>query len=281
MPNRVIHAAAVGALTGGAMLAFTAVGYAQVADELGIARAEARPLAADRPDFTEAASTVGRGVVQIEFGYTFGLDRSDGILLHAHSLGELLMRLGVLAEGLELRVAASPMEKSVDSEGIRASETGVEDLYLGVKLELSRQQSLVPATALVPQMTVPTGSARFSSERVLPGVNLVYSWETPGGLSVAGSTQVNLAVADGGDSYPEWAQSAVAGAGLGARAGVYAEWFAFLRARDEDTPTDHYVNAGVTWLSSDDFQWDLRVGVGLNDAAEDVFGGVGASVRIR
>src|SRR5690606_21949136 len=35
------------------------------------------PLASDRPDFTEASTTVGRGVVQLEMGYTYVEDR-DG-----------------------------------------------------------------------------------------------------------------------------------------------------------------------------------------------------------
>ena len=35
------------------------------------------PLASDRPDFTEASTTVGRGVVQLEMGYTL-FDNDDG-----------------------------------------------------------------------------------------------------------------------------------------------------------------------------------------------------------
>ena len=36
------------------------------------------PLVTDRPDFTEASSTVGRGVAQIEFGYTYTYNADDG-----------------------------------------------------------------------------------------------------------------------------------------------------------------------------------------------------------
>ena len=168
----------------------------------------------------------------------------------------------------------------VDSEGSGASDTGIEDLYLGAKLHLTRQAGRLPALALLPQMTLPTGSTLFSAGRALPGVNLVYSWDVAGGLSLAGSTQVNLAAADGDDSYPEWAQSAVAGTGLGTRGSVYGEWYAFLPTRT-DAPKEHYLNAGLTWLTADDSQWDVRVGVGLNDAAEDFFAGVGAAIRMR
>ena len=254
-------------------------GSAQEPAAAPAASVASRSLAADRPDFTEAASTVGRGVLQIEFGYTFGGDWTGGNSVQTHTLGELLLRAGVAADWLELRVAASPLTR-VDSEGSGASDTGIEDLYLGAKLELTRQAGRLPALALIPQMTLPTGSTLFSEGRSLPGVNLTYGWDVPGGLSLAGSTQVNLAVADGDDSYPEWAQSAVAGTGLGTRGGVYGEWYAFL-PMGADAPNEHYLNAGLTWLTADDAQWDIRVGVGLNDAAEDFFAGVGAAIRMR
>lgn len=278
MPTRLVLAGLLAAVAGGMLLGHPAAGSAQEPARAPGASPASRPLAAARPDFTEGTSAVGRGVLQIEFGYTFSGDWSGGNSVQTHTLGELLLRGGVAADWLELRVAATPVTR-VGSEASGASETGIEDIYLGAMLELTRQAGRIPALALLPQMTLPTGSTPFSSGRALPGVNLVYSWDVPGGLSLAGSTQVNLAVAEGDDSYPEWAQSAVAGAGLGARGGVYGEWYAFLPT-GTDTPKEHYFNAGLTWLTADDSQWDVRVGVGLNDAAEDFFAGVGAAIRM-
>ena len=77
----------------------------------GAAHAQRGPLVADRPDFTEAAATVGRGVFQLEFGYTYEYDRPEGSgggEVWTHSLGEPLLRVGVLAEGLELRLGPQP-----------------------------------------------------------------------------------------------------------------------------------------------------------------------------
>lgn len=269
----------LGALAVGTMLGHPGDVSAQEPVGAPNASPASRPLAADRPDFTEAASTVGRGVLQIEFGYTFGGDWSGGNSVQTHTLGELLLRAGVVADWLELRVAVSPVTR-VDSEGSGASDSGIEDLHLGAKIELTPQAGRLPALALLPQMTLPTGSTRFSDGRALPGVNLLYSWDVPGGLSLAGSTQINQAVADDDGSYPEWAQSVAAGAGLGTRGGVYGEWYAFLPT-GADAPREHYFNAGLTWLTADDSQWDVRVGVGLNDAAEDLFAGVGAAIRMR
>lgn len=124
-------------------------------------------MATDRPDVTEASSTVGAGVLQIESGYTYVRDRSDGDLSQSHSFPETLFRYGTPIDWLELRFAAnasqviSPITTSL----------GVEDLYVGAKLGLTLQDGVFPEMALVPQMTIPTGATGLTSNKFLPGVN--------------------------------------------------------------------------------------------------------------
>ena len=244
-------------------------------------------LVADRPDFTEATSTVGRGVFQFEFGYTFGVDNEDEVTTLAHSYGEPLLRIGFLADQLEFRVGASAATRSTESHGRTATESGLEDLYLGVKLAFTGQRGLFPAISILPQITLATGSDVFSAGRSLPGVNFLYSWDFTGTVSLAGSTQVNAAVGDANQDYAEWAQSLSCGVALGERAGLYGEWYAFVPA-GLDVPaghaparSEHYLNSGLTWLASEDLQWDIRVGTGLNDAAEDLYVGAGVVFRTR
>ena len=258
---------------------------------LGVALAGAanaqQPLVADRPDFTEATSTVGRGVFQFEFGYTFGVDDTNGVTTRAHSYGEPLLRVGFLDDQLEFRVGAGAATLSTESHGRAATDSGLEDLYLGVKLALTEQRGAFPATAILPQMTLATGGEALSAGRSLPGVNFLYSWDFTETVSLAGSTQVNAAVGDANQDYAEWAQSLSCGVALGERAGLYGEWYAFVPA-GLDVPagrsgerTEHYLNSGLTWLANEDVQWDVRIGLGVNDAAEDLYVGAGAVFRIR
>lgn len=244
-------------------------------------------MVADRPDFTEATSTVGYGVFQFEFGYTFGVDDADGVTTLAHSYGEPLLRVGFLADQLEFRVGASAATLSTESNGQTAAESGLEDLYLGVKLAFAEQRGAFPAMAILPQVTLATGSGAFSAGRSLPGVNFLYSWDFTEAVSLAGSTQVNAAVGDQNQDYREWAQSLSCGVALGERGGLYGEWYAFVPS-GYDAPagragksTEHYVNSGLTWLANEDLQWDIRVGLGLNDAAEDLYVGAGVVFRVR
>lgn len=239
------------------------------------------PLASDRPDFTEASSTVGQGVSQLEMGYTYAYDDGTGSRLHSHSYPELLLRQGFLFDWLELRVGWNYASESrnIATPPFSSSQQGAEDLYLGVKLGLTPQQGIWPEMSLVPQMTAPLGSP-FTSDRVLPGANWLYGWEINDFLTMAGSTQFNLAI-DGqsGDEYTEYAQSWTFGYSVAERIGAYTEWFVLVPAGAESARTEHYFDGGFTYSWSNDLQFDIRVGKGVSSAATDMFAGVGAVVR--
>jgi len=236
------------------------------------------PLVTDRPDFTEATSTVGRGVAQLEMGYTYTFDDAGTATTRSHSYPETLLRYGVLADWLEFRIAWNYEHQQ--SGG--ATLAGSEDLYLGFKIGLTPQEGFLPEMALIPQMTVPTGADAFSADEVLPGVNWVYGWEINKFLSTAGSTQFNRAIDGGtGNAYTEWAQSWTVGYSLHDRLGAYTEWFAIIPHSAETQKTEHYFNGGFTFLFSDDVQGDIRAGVGLNAAADNYFIGTGVSIRFK
>ena len=141
---------------------------------------------------------------------------------------------------------------------------------------------MLPEMALVPQMTVPTGGSAFTNDRGLPGVNWLYGWDVTDCLSTAGSTQFNSALdPTTGVGYTEWAQSWTMGYSLHDRLGMYTEWFVLIPDNAETAQVEHYGNSGFTFLLNVDIQWDIRAGVGLNDAADDYFLGTGLSIRFR
>jgi hypothetical protein len=62
------------------------------------------PIRTDRPTFTPTSSTVGKNTIQLETGYKFIHDRSQGVTVDSHSYPEANLRFGVLADWLEGRV---------------------------------------------------------------------------------------------------------------------------------------------------------------------------------
>ena len=233
-------------------------------------------LISDRPDFTESSSVVGLGVLQVESGYTYSYDDDGSSRSIGHSYPETLFRFGVLANWLEFRLGTSFSELNLDG----ARSRGADDLYLGFKLGLTAQQGWRPEMALIPQMTVPSGGSDTTSGEVLPGLNWLYGWDLCECLSTAGSTQFNRALdpATNG-SYTEWAQSWTIGYGLTDKLGGYTEYFGFYPAGAETMRVQHYCNGGLTYSITNDVQWDIRAGKGLNDAADDYFVGTGLVLR--
>jgi Putative MetA-pathway of phenol degradation len=236
------------------------------------------PLVTDRPDFTEASTTVGLGVAQWELGYTYTLDNDGLVQAISHSGPEALLRYGVLADWLEFRVVFNLANERTGGVTV----DGTEDLYTGFKIGLTPQEGILPEMAIMPQMTVPTGSGDFSAGEVLPGLNWLYGWDINDFLSTGGSTQFNRSIdAVDGTAYTEWAQSWTVGYSLTERLGGYTEWFGFLPHSATSAVVEHYFDGGFTYLISDNVQWDIRGGVGLNDAADDYFVGSGFSFRFK
>jgi hypothetical protein len=240
---------------------------------------EDEPLISDRPDFTEASSCVGLRRVQIEGGYTYIRDNNNAILKSAHSFPELLLRVGMITEWLEFRVAWNYGINLTRGNIVSAIFDGGEDLYLGAKLALTEQDGWRPEMAIIPQMNVPTGHSDVSSGEVEPGINWLYGWDLSECLAMGGSTQVNRA-RDGVDLfYAEFAQSWTFNYTLTERLGAYTEWFAFFPAGSDVELPQHYFDGGFTYRVNKNFQLDIRAGVGLNDPADDFFAGSGSVIR--
>ena len=238
------------------------------------------PLVTDRPDFTESSVTVGYGVVQLETGYTFTYDSDGDDRTRSHSFPESLLRIGALAEWLEFRIDWNYVSEETEIGGIEDSVSGAEDLGLGIKLALTPQECLLPETAIIFQMTVPSGSSEFTADEVLPGFNYLYGWDINDEWATGGSTAVNRAVDDeSGDSYVELSQSWTVARSLGEHVGSYAEWFVIAPTSADTVDTEHYFNGGFTVLLNNDLQWDIRAGLGLSEEADDFFAGTGLSLR--
>jgi hypothetical protein len=238
------------------------------------------PLSSDRPDFVETSVTVGRGVRQLEMGYTYFLDDDGVTRTTAHSFPEFLLRVGVWADWLELRAGWNYSSSKQNVDPLTRSISGSEDLYLGIKFGLTGQDGIFPEMSLVTQMTVPTGHSALTGGKVLPGMNWLYGWDITEFVSFAGSTQANLAIDDlAGDEFLEFAQAFTFGFTLTEKLGAYTEWFMITPAGAEITPTEHYLDGGFTYKVSNDLQLDIRVGKGISGASDDLFAGTGAVVR--
>lgn len=244
------------------------------------------PLVTDRPDFTESTQTVRAGRLQLESGYTFTYNRDDGVRTKQHTYPEILLRVGLVRD-VELRIAWAGWTRSEDffharndvgrTVAMAGSVTGGNDLSLGFKYHIADQEGLRPDLGVIVAADIPTGHAAFSSGDVDPFVGLLWAYDLDADWSIAGNINFAMPTTDGRRIF-EPQSSVSVGYAISDEVGAYVEYFGFYPASGNNADT-HYVNSGLTFLITDDFQIDVRAGAGLNDDSDDFFTGVGFAWR--
>jgi len=234
-------------------------------------------LNADRPHFPEATTTVGKGRAILESGYTF-TQKGDSFL--SQTVPEALLRVGIFADWFEFRIGQDTLHQRQTVDEVTTTASGAKDLYLGVKLALTEQKGWLPATVVIPQMTVPTGSAAVTTGRVLPGVNVDFGWEV-----IKDVFNIELLIANNfaqdelGNSRHELATGLTGAFQLTKKLEVFAEWDAFYPTAGVSAAPRHYAVAGTVYFVTPNLQLDMRAGVGLNHHSNDFLAGVGFAVR--
>jgi hypothetical protein len=238
----------------------------------------------ERHDFTQSTTTVGRGVAQIEAGYTYFYSDLGEEIEHSHTTPEALVRLG-LTDDIELRVHWTYAWSFVD-EGENVDSA--EDLRWSLKLRATDQDGCIPESAVELRSTAPTGGPAFSTQRVEFGVDYIYGWKIAEGWGVYGSTGFGTqALGDFGlvpeepasDHFTAWTQSVSVSTELTRRTSLYNEVYGVFSAGLEDDYAETYFNTGLDYYVTNDLVLDLRAGVGLTPDSDDFFGGVGGGYR--
>jgi hypothetical protein len=116
----------------------------------------------DRPDFTDATYSVGRGVSIIETGYTFrkAFDHQENAEQSRRSLPEALVRYGLTDEfEVRLKWNGYVMSDLHDfNTGLRTQLFGGDDLITSIKYEVWQQDGALPMLTFLTGTTVPTGT---------------------------------------------------------------------------------------------------------------------------
>ncbi len=255
----------------------------------------------DRPDFTDVATVVGDGVVQIESGYLRWRRTDDEIRRVTETLPNVLLRVGH-GHRFEYRVKwRGYLRNDIEDRpsGISAVEDGAADLELGFKYVVAEQDDLFPMQTIVTRVNVPVGSSDVSADRAEPGASYIINWQArrwwffrintgvdffnqPSYSFVrglGGAPVVPVQVEVNHDDWVEFSQSFSSYMQISKRIGMFAEWFAFMRHGSEDDHVDHFHNYGLYVYATPNSQFDLRVGWRLGDHVDEAFSGGGYSIR--
>ena len=229
-------------------------------------------LVTDRPDFTESPVSVRPGRVQLEAGYTY----EEAGAIASQTFGEILLRIG-LAESVELRLGANSYARESSPGG---DSSGIENSFVGIKLETGRGSQepafLKPATALLIGTSLPTGSSEVREPHLEPGIILALDWALQDPLGIASNVGLFYASEDG-EQFALGSFSTALGIDLGGSWGAFLEYFTLVPS-GSDRAARHFLDAGFTYLISEDFQLDIRGGTELSGDT-DYFAGIGLAYR--
>lgn len=207
----------------------------------------AQTIVTDRPDQTEASSTIPKGSLQIEAGV---LVQHNGSTVKETVLPTSLFRYG-LTEGFELRLQHEYASVSAGSDKLY----GFNDIHVGFKAQILRKEDVNTEIAFLSHLVFASGTPEFSNGE----------YGTVNKLSIAHqlSPRIGLGYNIGYDYFQVGAltYSAAFGFSINDKAGVYLEAYG---AYEDFEDFDHNVDGGVTYLLRPNVQADFSFGTGIN-----------------
>ncbi len=234
------------------------------------------PLVTDRPDATESSSTVGKGVLQFETGGIYESYENNNIKNENYTYNTMLIRYGIL-DNMELRLGWDFVEGITKVNGNKLDNitSGFSPLLLGMKVDITEENGLMPEIALIGHV-FPVFSASTDYRPEHTGVDFRFSLSHT--LSEKSSLGYNIGAEWGNDSPEATCVYTLAyGYSITDRFGVYAEVYGDL---PEDHSANHYWDAGMTYLMSNDLQLDAYVGTSITEG-QDILLGIGFSYRAK
>ncbi len=258
-------------------------------------------ISTDRPDFTDATFSAGKGVTIIETGYTFrkAIDHELNTEQSRRSIPEALVRYG-LTDEFELRFKWNGyiMSDLRDfNTGARTQLFGGDDLITAIKYEVWQQNGALPMLTFLTGSTLPSGTNGISSNQMQPFINFVAGWGLRRWLYLKLSTGIDwqktsVSTLIGGGSEPfgpivvflrdninvyHFSSSLLYQALP--RVGGFAEFFGFAQTGGQDNRAAIYFDTGLYLYATTSMQFDVRYGVRLSDRVDELFAGAGFSTR--
>lgn len=234
------------------------------------------PLVTDRPDATEASSTVGKGVLQFETGGLYESFEANRVKNETFTYNTMLIRYGLL-DNLEIRLGWDFVEGVTSINGNRLDDvtSGLSPLLLGLKLDIAEENGAMPEIALIGHV-FPVFSAATDFRPETTGIDFRLSLSHT--LNEKSSIGYNIGAQWGNDSPEAAAIYTLAyGYSISEKWGVYAEVYGDL---PEDSAANHFWDAGFTYLASNDLQFDAFFGTSFTEG-QDLLLGMGLSYRIK
>jgi hypothetical protein len=245
-------------------------------------RAEARPLATDRPDRTESARSIPAGWVQVEANVVaWSRDREAGGATRDLGVAQLNLKVGLLPDvDLQLVTEVWSRQTVHGPDGALLASASGQGLVMGrLKVNLWGNDGGRTALAIMPFV----GAVRQDAtpgvrvgRHAAAGIIVPFSADLGGDWSLGAQLELDLAN-DVPDAWRStWVQSITVGRPI---AGPLSGFVELFHASGGGVPRELTADGGLTYGVTDDLQLDAGVNVGLTRGADDVNPFLGLAVR--
>jgi Putative MetA-pathway of phenol degradation len=226
--------------------------------------ADAPQIQPDRPDVTNAAYTVPKGLVQIEVGGQHSRVPVSG----ESTATPVSLRFGV-AHWCEAQVESDGLARDKEPS---ATSTQFPGLTVGGKFRLWAPRNGTPVITVMPAVALPWGRPGGGTDYLL---RVISGGDLPRHLHLDVNYGVGAIAADEGGHFPQQMASASANVGVGKHWNPYAEIYWFSKLQPDARPTAS-IDAGAMYTVTERLAVDGGVAFGLTNAANGpaVFGGL-------
>jgi hypothetical protein len=235
----------------------------------------------DRPDFTASDKVVPKGWAQLESGYQFSYKRNDERVQNQYSAPQFNLRLG-LADWVESRTLWSGFQTTAERNlitGNRSLDTNLFNLQTGFKWKISDERGLIPQSALITTLILPTSSTDHRGEdKVAPQIDYIYAWQLAERLRLCASTGAVFAEYSL-TKHTEIYQSVVLEQQWVPKFSTY--WECYVTQNDSflRQVSGNNMDGGFTFRPWKNVQFDWRAGFPVGSSEQNFFTNVGFSAR--
>ena len=231
-------------------------------------------LVTDRPDATEAPSVIPKNYIQIETGAFYESFEDNNFKTEDFTYNTTLIRYGLL-DNLELRLGWDLTDSKQIFNNIETNQiSSLSPLLLGIKIAIIEEKGVLPEIGFIGHLNLPFTVKELIKPQTT-GVDFRFSFAHT--LNKRTSFSYNLGAAWEGDS-PEanYLYTMAYGYSITNKFGMYAELYGDF---PENNKANHLWDAGVTYLISNNVQFDATVGSSIT-SGQDILLSAGVSFRL-
>jgi len=232
-------------------------------------------LITDRPDQTESPNALSKGFLQVETGASFESFYKNNIKTEYYTFNTTLVRFGLL-ENLELRLGWDFTEISTKVNGNKLDNvaSGINPLLLGFKTSIAKENGAFPEIGFLGHIYLPFAASNDYKPETT-GVDFIFAFAHT--LSDTASLSYNIGAAWRDDSSEaSYVYTIAYGHSISDKLGAYVELYGDM---PENSSPNHFWDAGVTYLLSDNVQLDATVGSSITEG-QDLLLSAGVSFRL-